>query len=49
MNYNVWKKDSRENHLHSEISFKIDGGNDSKSTKMNTLRKIENNKIQMNN
>ena len=34
LNYNVWrKKDSRENHVHSEILFKIDGGNSSKSTK----------------
>ena len=34
LNYNVWRKtDSRENHVHSEISFKIDGGNSSKSTK----------------
>ena len=44
----VKKKGSRD----SEISFKIDGGNNSKSTKMNTLREIqqneEKNKIKMN-
>ena len=33
----------------SKISFKIDGGNNSKSTKMNTLREIQKNEEQKQN